>query len=133
MRDLLGGQVPSGFVALLGATPNVKSGRLRALAVTSPRRSVALPDVPTMAESGLPGFDIGIWMALWAPAKTPNEIVAKLNHEVVKIVQSADFKRRMVDYGCEAASSTPEQLRRMQTAEIEKYKKIATEAGVEAE
>lgn len=125
MVDLVGGHVPVGFVALLSAIPNVKAGRLRPLAVTSSKRASALPEVPTLAESGLPGFDIVVWFGVWVPAKTPKDIVDKLNSEMVKIIQSPEYKQRMIESGCEAVGSSAEHLGQLQKAEIEKYRKIA--------
>jgi tripartite-type tricarboxylate transporter receptor subunit TctC len=127
---LVSGEVPVGFVALLSAIPNVRAGKLRALALTSLHRTSALPEVPTLDESGLAGFDIVVWFAVWVPAKTPKDIVDKLNSEMVKIIQSPEYKQRMVDAGAEAAGSSAEQLRQLQKADIEKYRKIAVTAGI---
>ena len=129
---LLSGEIPSGFVALLAAIPNVQVGKLRALAVTSERRASALPNVPTLAEAAaLPGFDVVVWFAAWVPAKTPKDIIQKLNAELVRIIQSPEYKQRMIEAGAEAVGSTPEELRRLQLADIEKYRKIAITAGME--
>jgi len=128
--DLVGGHVPVGFVALLSAIPNVKAGRLRPLAVTSSKRAGALPEVPTLAESGLPGFDIVVWFGVWVPAKTPKDIVDKLNSEMVKIIQSPEYKQRMIESGSEAVGSSAEYLGQLQKAEIEKYRKIAAAARI---
>jgi tripartite-type tricarboxylate transporter receptor subunit TctC len=130
---MLSGEVPVGFVALLSAIPNVRAGKLRALAVTSLKRTSALPKVPTLDESGLPGFDIVVWFAVWAPAKTPQTILDRLNREMVKIIQSAEYKKRMIEAGAEAVGSTPEELRQLQKADIEKYRKIAVKAGIESQ
>jgi tripartite-type tricarboxylate transporter receptor subunit TctC len=127
---MLVGEAPVGFVALLSAIPNVRAGKLRALAVTSSRRTSALPDVPTLAESGLPGFDIVVWFGVWVPAKTPQAVVDKLNKEMVRIIKSSDYKQRMIDAGAEAVGSTPEELRKLQMDDIQKYRKIAIEAGI---
>jgi len=128
--DLVGGHVPLGFVALLSAIPNVKAGRLRPLAVTSSKRASALPEVPTLAESGLPGFDIVVWFGVWVPAKTPKDVVDKLNSEMVKIIQSPEYKQRMIESGSEAVGSSAEHLGQLQKAEIEKYRKIAAAAKI---
>lgn len=127
---MLVGEVPVGFVALLSAIPNVRAGKLRALAVTSSRRVSALPEIPTLAESGLPGFEILFWGGIWVPAKTPQAIVDKLNKEMVKIIKSSEYKQRMIDAGAEAVGSTPEELRKLQMDDIQKYRKIAIEAGI---
>ena len=128
--DLIGGHVPMGFVAMTSAIPNVKQGRLRAVAVTSQQRSSALPDLPTINESGVAGFDIIQWIALWLPAKTPKEIVDKLNRDAAKIIQSAEFRQLMLESGTEVVGSSAEHLGRLQSAEIEKYRKIAAAAGI---
>ena len=131
--DLLGGHVPVGFVTLLAATPHVKSGKLRALGVTSARRSTSLPDVPAVAESGLPGFDIVQWFAAWVPSQTPKDIVENLNLEMVRIIQSPDYKQRMLESGTEAVGGTAENLGAFQRSEIQKYRKIAEAAGIKPE
>src|SRR5215831_18606184 len=87
MSDLLGGQIPSSFASATTATPQVQTGKLRALGITSPRRSVALPDVPTIAEQGYPGYQATNWYAFVAPAKTPKNIVARLNREIVRTLK----------------------------------------------
>jgi tripartite-type tricarboxylate transporter receptor subunit TctC len=131
--DLIGGHVPVGFVAVLPAIPHVRSGRLRPLAVTSAQRSSALADVPTLAESGLAGFDIMQWFAVWVPAKTPKDIVDRLNSEIVKIVQAPEYKRRMTEAGTDAVGSSAEHLGQLQRSEIEKYRRIAELAGIKPE
>ena len=128
--DLMGGHVPVGFVALTSAIPNVKLGRLRGVAVTSLQRSSALPNLPTMNESGVPGFDIIQWIALWVPAKTPKDIIDKLNRDSVKIIQGAEFKQLMLEAGTEAVGSSSEHLGELQQAEIAKYRQIAAAAGI---
>ena len=131
--DMVGGHVPIGLVAPTVAVPHVKSGRLRALAQTSAQRSAALPDVPTMAESGAPGFDINQWYAVWLPAKTPKDIVDKLHAEVVRIIQAPDYRQRQLDVATDVIGTTPEGLADFQKAEIEKYRKIAAAAGITPE
>ncbi len=131
--DLLGGHVPVGLVTLLAATPHVKSGKLRALGVTSAQRSTSLPDVPTVAESGLPGFDIVQWFAAWVPSQTPKDIVENLNLEMVRIIQSPDYKQRMLESGTEAVGGSAANLGTFQRSEIQKYRKIAEAAGIKPE
>ena len=97
--DLLGGHVPIGLTAPTTAIPHIKSGRLRALAVTSAQRSGAMPEVPTVAESGAPGFDIVQWYAIWVAAKTPKDIVDKLQRDIVRIIHSPDYKQRQLEAG----------------------------------
>lgn len=131
--DLLGGHVPAGFVTLLAGMPHLKSGKLRALGVTSAQRSSALPEVPAIAEAGLPGFDIVQWFALWVPAQTPKPVIDKLNSELVKIIQSREYKQRMVESGTEAVGGAPGELAAFQKSEIDKYRKIAAVAGIKPE
>ena len=133
LNDLLGGHIPVGFVTLLAAAQHVTSGKLRALGVTSAKRAAGMPNVPTIAEAGLPGFDIVQWFAVWVPAKTPKEIVDKLNAEITAIVQSADYRQRMLEAGTEAVGGPAEALRVFQKDEIAKYRKIAATAGIQAE
>ena len=130
--DLLGGQIPSGFVTLLPALQHVKAGKLRALAVTTPQRALLLPDVPTLAET-LPGFDISQWNAVWAPAGTPQDVLDKLSTEIRRIVQSPDYKARMLEQGSEAIGNSPSELAAFQKAEIDKYRKIAQQANIKAD
>jgi tripartite-type tricarboxylate transporter receptor subunit TctC len=131
--DLVGGHIPVGFVALLPAIPHVRSGRLRPLAVTSAQRASSLSEVPTLAESGLPGFDIIQWFAFWVPARTPKDVVDRLNGEIVKIVQSPEYKRRMTEAGADAVGSSADHLGQLQRSEIEKYRKIGGLAGIKPE
>jgi tripartite-type tricarboxylate transporter receptor subunit TctC len=131
--DLVGGHIPVGFVALLPAIPHVRSGRLRPLAVTSAQRASSLSEVPTLAESGLPGFDIIQWFAFWVPARTPKDVVDRLNGEIVKIVQSPEYKRRMTEAGADAVGSSADHLGQLQRSEIEKYHKIGGLAGIKPE
>jgi tripartite-type tricarboxylate transporter receptor subunit TctC len=132
MVDLLGGHVPSGFATLLPAMQHLKTGKLRALAVTTGTRVPLLPDVPAISET-LPGFDITQWNAVWAPAGTPKDVLDKLSAEIIRIVQSADYKARMSEQGSEAVGSTPSELAAFQKAEIDKYRKIAQQANIRAE
>ncbi|HJQ61247.1 MAG: Uncharacterized protein K0R53_1417 [Burkholderiales bacterium] len=131
--DIIAGHVPIGLTAPTTAIPHVKAGRLRALAVTAAQRSGAMPDVPTIAESGAPGFDIGQWYAIWLPAKTPKDIAAKLHGELVKIIQSPEYKTRQLEAATDVIGSSPETLRELQLSEIEKYRKIAASAGITPE
>ncbi|MGE5523455.1 MAG: Bug family tripartite tricarboxylate transporter substrate binding protein [Rhodospirillaceae bacterium] len=133
MVDLLGGHVPVGFVTVLAATQYTKSGRLRPLAVTSGKRAAGLPDIPTVAEAGLPGFDIVQWFAVWLPAHTPRDIVQKLHSDIAAIIHSAEYRQRMLESGTDAVGSSPEQLASFQASEIKKYRDIATAAQIRME
>jgi tripartite-type tricarboxylate transporter receptor subunit TctC len=131
--DMLGGHVPFGIVAPTVALPHVKSGKLRALAQTSAQRSSSMPDIPTVNESGGAGFDIVQWYAAWLPAKTPKDIVDKLHDEIVRIVQSPDYKQRQLDVATDVIGSSAQALADFQKVEIEKYKKIGAAAGIKPE
>ena len=122
--DLMGGHVHSGFVALPVAAPQLKSGRVRALAVTTARRSPAIPDVPSLAESGLPGFDVAQWYGVTVPAGTPGEITARLHSEIVELLKLPDIRARMMDFGAEPVGSTPAQFSDLIRSDIAKYHKI---------
>ena len=106
--DLLGGHVPLGFNTIPASVSNMQAGQLRALAVTSPARSAALPDVPTSAESGLPGFEAVQYYGLAAPAGTPRPIVERLNKELRAILKSDDMKKQLISQGSEPTPGTPE-------------------------
>jgi tripartite-type tricarboxylate transporter receptor subunit TctC len=129
--DLLGGQVDMSFDTLTPLVQHIKGGKLRALAVTTAQRSGTLPDVPTLAESGLAGFDQGTWFGILAPAATPKEIVAKLNAEMVKIIQSPDFKRRMDEIGAEPVADTPAQMAQRIRDDTARYARLVKESKVE--
>ena len=131
--DLIGGHVPIGLTAPTTAIPHVKAGRLRALAVTSIQRAGAMPDVPTIAESGAPGFDIVQWYAIWLPAKTPPDISRKLYAEIVRIVQSPEYRKRQLEVATDVVGSSPEALALLQKSEIEKDRKLAASAGIKPE
>ncbi len=131
--DLLGGHVPIGLTAPTTAVPHIKSGRLRALAVTSARRSATLPEIPTVAESGAPGFDIVQWYAIWVAAKTPKDIVDKIHADIVGIVRSPEYKQRQLEAGTDIVGSTADALTARQKTDIEKYRKIAAAAGIKPE
>jgi tripartite-type tricarboxylate transporter receptor subunit TctC len=127
--DLIGGQVQLMFDNLPSSLPQVKAGKLRALAVTGPRRSPALPDLPTLAESGLSGFSITSWFALYAPAGTPARILARLNKEAAKAIATKELRQQWLDQGIEPAGGTPEQLAEFRRIEAPKWEKIIRESG----
>ena len=133
VADLLAGQVPVSFATVLETLPHVKSGRLRALAVTSANRSLAWPGVPTVAESGVPGYESISWLALFAPAGTPKDIINKISLEVVRIINLPDVKERLLLQGAEPIGSTPEQLAAVLANDIAKYAKVMKAAGVQPE
>jgi tripartite-type tricarboxylate transporter receptor subunit TctC len=127
---LLGGQVAMSFDTVTPVLQQIKSGKLRPLAVTTARRSSVLPDVPTLEEAGLKGFDIGTWFGVLAPAATPKDIVVRLNAELVKIIQSPDFARQMAAIGAEPLGGTPEQMAARISNETIKFGKLVKEAGI---
>ena len=129
ITDLVAGQIDLMFDNLPSSIEQIRGGNLRAIAVTSAKRSAALPDVPTIAESGLPGFDASSWFALFAPAKTPRDIVEKLNAEMRKAVEEPEVRERFVAVGGEARPMTPEELGDFVKAEIEKWAKVVKASG----
>ena len=131
--DLLGGQVTMSFDTVTPVLQHIKSGKLRALAVTTAKRSSALPDVPTLDEAGLKGFDIGTWFGVLAPAATPKDILVRLNAELVKVIHSADFKKRMEEIGAEPIGNSAEQMAQQIRAETEKFAKLVKDAKVTIE
>lgn len=128
--DLIGGQVQLLLASAISAGPHLKSGKLRALGVTSAKRAAGLPDLPTIAESGLRGFDVTGWYGLVAPAGTPAALVRLVNAEVARILQSADFRAKLAADGSEAAPSTPAEFRSIISGEIEKWTKLVRTAGI---
>jgi tripartite-type tricarboxylate transporter receptor subunit TctC len=131
--DLLGGQITMSFDTVTPVLQHIKSGKLRALAVTTAKRSSALPDVPTLDEAGLKGFNIGTWFGVLAPVATPKDIVARLNVEMVKVIQSADFRRRMDEIGAEPIGNSAEQMAQQIKSETEKFAKLVKDAKVTIE
>lgn len=128
--DLLGGQISMSFDTITPVLPHIKAGKLRALAVTTAKRSAALTDVPTLDEAGLKGFDLGTWFGVLAPAGTPKEVVTRLNTEMVNIIQSADFRRKMDDIGADPIGNTPEQMGRQIKEDTERFARLVKEAKV---
>ena len=133
LRDLLGGQISFMFAQTSSALPQIQSGKLRALGIASPRRSAQLPDLPTIAEGGLPGFEAVSWYALLAPAGTPKEIVTKLQTEIARILQLPDIREKLAAQGGDPAGNTPEQLRTMLRSESARYADIVKRANIKAE
>ncbi len=131
--DLLGGQVAMSFDTITPVLQHIKSGKLRALAVTTARRSSVLPDVPTLEEAGLKGFDIGTWFGVLAPAATPKDVLARLNAEMVKIIRSPDFAQRMQAIGAEPLGGTQEEMARQIREETAKFARLVKEGGVAIE
>ena len=133
INDLVAGQVDVMFDNLPSCIEQARAGNLRAIAVTSAQRSPALPDTPTIAESGLPGFEASSWFAIFAPKGTPAEIVAKLNEEARKAVENPETRRRMEELGGVINPMTPEQLGQHVKAEYEKWAKVVKASGARLE
>ncbi len=121
IADLMGGQIDMYASTVTGLIGHVRSGKLRALGVTSTKRAASLPDVPTIAEAGVPGYELASWYGILAPAKTPPEIVKKLNDALVKIVAMPDVQKQMIDGGSDPSSSTPEQFAAKIRGDVDKY------------
>jgi tripartite-type tricarboxylate transporter receptor subunit TctC len=128
--DLLGGQITMSFDTVTPVLPHIKAGKLRPLAVTTARRSSALPDVPTMEEAGLKGFDIGTWFGVLAPAATPKDILSRLNTEMVKVIQSPEFRKRMAEIGAEPIGNSADQMAAQIRSETEKFARLVKDAKV---
>ena len=127
--DLLGGQVQMAFQTALSAVPHLQSGQLRAIAVAANKRLAQLPDVPTMAEAGLPDFEVSSWNGLFAPAKTPPEIIARLHREAVKALALPDVRAKLLAEGAEPVGSAPEEFAAYIRAEIDKWGRVVRASG----
>jgi len=132
INDLLGGQLDLIFANLSAVIGNVKAGSLRALAVTSAQRAASAPDIPTIAEVALPGFEAATWFALVAPAGTPRDIVLRLNSEVTRLVGQAEVRQRFADLGMTVDAATPDALDGYITTEIAKWSKVIKDADIRA-
>jgi tripartite-type tricarboxylate transporter receptor subunit TctC len=133
MTDLLGGQVQMMFDNLPSALPNVQAGKLRALGVTGAERSPALPDVPTIEEAGVPGYEALSWFGIFAPAGTPQPVIDKLHDHIVQALADPAMRARLADLGAEPVGSTPQEFASFIRAEAEKWAKVVKEAGVKLE
>ena len=133
LTDLIAGQVNVMFETGPGALPHVKSGKLKAIAVGGSKRSAAMPNLPTVAESGFPGFEAVAWIGISAPIGTPKEIITKLNSEIVKIVHLPDVKERFLGLGAESVGNTPEEFAIYLKAEIIKWGKVVKDSGAKVD
>jgi tripartite-type tricarboxylate transporter receptor subunit TctC len=133
LSELLGGQTQVMCTSLAGQLPHIKAGRVRPLAVTTAKRNAQVPDVPTMIEAGIPGYEVTIWYAVFFPAGVPKVVITRLNSEFVKILNSAEMKDRMAQIGVDPSPSTPEELAAFVKAETVKYTKVAQDAGTKLE
>jgi tripartite-type tricarboxylate transporter receptor subunit TctC len=131
--DLLGGQVDMSFDTITPVLPFIKEGKLKPLAVTTAKRSSTLPNVPTLQEAGVPNVAIGTWFGLLAPAATPKPVVARLNAEIVKIIQSPEFKKQMADIGAEPVGNKPEEMAKQIKEETEKFARLVKDGKITLE
>jgi tripartite-type tricarboxylate transporter receptor subunit TctC len=131
--DLVAGVVETSFAGVPNALSQVPQGRLKAFAVTTAKRIPQLPDVPTMQEAGVPGYEASVWLALLAPAGTPKEIVNKLNAEIAKLMATPDAKKALYDAGVEPTPSTPEAMSDYMVKEMERWGKVVKEIGIKVE
>ena len=133
LTALIANEVQMSFVTMPSALPHVNAGRLRVLAIGSPRRSPTLPDVPTVAESGLPGFDIGAWNGVLAPAGTPPALIAKLNAAIVKMTTDPVTKEHASSQGAELLSDTPQEFTAYIKAQIARFAQVVKATGMRAD
>lgn len=133
MIDLLSGQLQLSFPALSGAIPHIKSGKLIALGVTTRQRSALLPEIPTVAESGMPEYDVSSWFGVIGPVGIPKQVVIKLNQAIGRILKDPDVRDTLSRQGAEAVGGSPEQFAVTISAEIAKWKKLVASAGIKVE
>jgi tripartite-type tricarboxylate transporter receptor subunit TctC len=133
LTELISGRVQMMFSNPLTAMPHVRSGRLRAVAVSTAKRSPQAPELPTIAESGLPGFDVTPWYGVLGPAALPHAITARLNSDIMEIVKTPDMRERFVAQGVDLAASTPEQFAALIKAEVPKWRKIVQDSGAKVD
>lgn len=133
INDVISGQVQLTFTGIPSVLSQIKSGRLRPLGVTSAKRAAALPNVPTIGESGVPGYEVSPWFGVLVPARTPPAIVAQLNTEIVKVLRSAAIRERFAAEGIEPVGNTPEQFAAYIKLELAKWGKVLKDAGIRAD
>ena len=133
LTDLMAGQVQLSFGTIVTTLAHIRSGRLRALGVTSLKRSPLLPDLPTIAEAALPGFEVTVWQGIVVPAGTPQPVIAKLNEQIAKNLRTPEMRERLANQGLEAVGNTQEQFRQFIRTETEKWGKVVTASGAKPE
>ena len=133
VTDLLAGQVDVMFDNLPNVIQHVRAGKMKALGVTTAKRSALAPEVPSIAEAGVPGYDLSVWFGVLAPAGTPRDILQRLNAEIVKILQSADVKERFFKQGVDVQTSTPGEFDAFVKSEVGRWAKVIKEAGIRAD
>ena len=133
VTDLMGGQVTMTFGTSLSVVPQVRSGRLRALATTGATRSPALPDLPTVAEAGVPGYEASLWYGFVGPARIPPEIINRLNSAIVAVLQLPDVRERLASQGVDPQHNTPEEFAKLLVSDLDRWAKVVQRAGVQPE
>jgi tripartite-type tricarboxylate transporter receptor subunit TctC len=133
IQDVAGGQVPAMFVDLASGTPMIKAGKLKVLAVASPKRIAALPNVPTLAEQGVPNFEAWAWQGLVVPAGTPKDVIARLNAEYAKAVADPAIRAKLMEAGIEPVTSTPEQMAAYVKNETTKWAQVIKQADIKVD
>jgi len=133
LPELLGGTLPVAFDNIASAIPHIKAGKLRALAVTTATRSAVAPDVPTLAESGLAGYELSSWQAAFAPAGTPKAVVDRLHAEIAKILQTPEIQKRFAELGLDISGMAPTELAALVKSEVPRLGRIVKESGAKAE
>lgn len=130
IQDVMGGQVPMMFDTMVVAAPHIKSGNVRALGVTSSKRLKGFENIPTIAEAGIPGYQVVAWQGVFVPAGTPKEIVQRLNAELVKIINMPDVREKLESLGVEPAGNSPEEFAAFQKAEVAKWAKVIKDGNI---
>ena len=130
MTDVIGGQVPALWVSIPAAAQFVKTGKVKALAVSTVKRSAGFPNVPTMQEAGVPDFEVDSWFAMFVPAKTPRPVIDRLNKALNEVLADPEIRERLLAQGAEAVGGTPEKLGQIVAAEIPKWTKLAKDANI---
>jgi tripartite-type tricarboxylate transporter receptor subunit TctC len=133
MPAVISGEVATSFATIVSAQPQVATGKLRGLAVTSAKRFPSTPDVPTVAESGLPGYEAVAWYGVFAPGGTPRDIVTRLNTEIVRIVRSPEVRELFLKQGAEAFATTPEEFTKIVGRDVAKWAKVVKASGARPE
>src|SRR5258708_3274336 len=133
LADVVGGQIPATFTSMATAAPYAKAGRLRILAVTSPKRLAAFPEVPTFEESAVPGMTIEHWWGVMAPARTPGPVVDKLHAAIVQALNAADVRERFAALAVEPRTNTPEQFRALLESDLKRWADVVRNAGIKPE
>jgi len=133
LADLIAGQIQFMFPTVLAVAPHIKTGRLRSIAVTSAKRSIAMPELPTIAESGVPGFEAVSWNGVMTPAGVPPAIIAKIQTDVVHALQAPDVRDKLAADGAEPVGNTSEEFTKLIRHEVDKWAKVTKAAGLKPE